>query len=76
MIFKTMLFKKNRFITGETLGLQNIGATCYMNVTLQCLFHIKELSSYFLNWYYSKYGSYIFNQFLFFLMRKSYLNSI
>ena len=36
--------QNNRFITGETLGLENVGATCYMNATLQCLFHIKELS--------------------------------
>ena len=26
------------------MGLQNVGATCYMNSTLQCLIHIKELS--------------------------------
>ena len=27
-----------------SLGLQNVGATCYMNSTLECLIHIKELS--------------------------------
>jgi hypothetical protein len=27
-----------------TIGLQNVGATCYMNATLECLIHIKELS--------------------------------
>ena len=27
-------------------GLQNIGATCYMNATLQCFFHIKKLTKY------------------------------
>ena len=26
-----------------SMGLQNVGATCYMNATLQCLIHIKEL---------------------------------
>ena len=61
--FQNNAFQKNRFITGETLGLENVGATCYMNATLQCLFHIKELSSCFLNWYYSNCGSYFFNPF-------------
>ena len=55
--------QNNRFITGETLGLQNVGATCYMNATLQCLFHIKELSFFFLNWYYSLYNSFSCNPF-------------
>ena len=32
----------------HTKGLQNIGATCYMNATLQCLCHIDELKNYFL----------------------------
>ena len=27
-------------------GLQNIGATCYMNATLQCFFHCKKLTKY------------------------------
>ena len=29
-------------------GIENIGGTCYMNSTLQCFFHIKELTDYFL----------------------------
>ena len=29
------------------LGLQNIGATCYMNATLQCLCHVTSLKNYF-----------------------------
>ena len=33
----------------HTLGLENIGATCYMNATLQCLCHIKSLKDYFLD---------------------------
>ena len=25
-------------------GLDNVGATCYMNATLQCIYHVKRLS--------------------------------
>ena len=35
----------------RTIGLQNIGATCYMNATLQCLVNIKLLTNYLLNEY-------------------------
>ena len=31
------------------IGLNNIGATCYMNATLQCLSHTVKLTNYFLN---------------------------
>jgi len=32
-------------------GLLNVGLTCYMNSTLQCLLHVSELVVYFLNEY-------------------------
>ena len=34
-----------------TIGLNNIGATCYMNATLQCLSNSKKLTEYFLKIY-------------------------
>ena len=33
------------------IGLNNIGATCYMNATLQCLSNTEQLTNYFLNNY-------------------------
>jgi ubiquitin C-terminal hydrolase len=30
-------------------GLRNLGGCCYMNATLQCFYHIKELTYYFLD---------------------------
>ena len=33
------------------VGLNNVGSTCFMNATLQCLLHISELNSYFLTEY-------------------------
>ena len=38
-----------------SLGLQNVGATCYMNATLQCLIHIKELSEQLLSAFFFNY---------------------
>ena len=36
------------------IGLNNIGATCYMNASLQCLSNTKELTEFFLNNYKDK----------------------
>jgi ubiquitin C-terminal hydrolase len=48
-----MKLKKKYFpkISPILRGLYNIGATCYMNASLQCLSNTKELTNYFLNNY-------------------------
>ena len=38
------------------VGLYNIGSTCYMNATLQCLLHVSPLISYFINLYLNHYS--------------------
>ena len=35
----------------HSIGLYNIGSTCYMNAPLQCLLHVSPLVSYFINVY-------------------------
>ena len=46
-------YKNTHFIESlkedPKIGLNNIGATCYMNATIQCLSRTTELSNYFLN---------------------------
>ena len=37
-----------KYFSPTLIGLNNIGATCFMNSTLQCLSQTKELTSYFL----------------------------
>jgi len=43
--------QNNSIYLFPTVGLNNIGSTCYMNATLQCLLHVSELTLYFLREY-------------------------
>ena len=38
---------KKKFTEPPKIGLQNVGATCYMNATIQCLCQIEKLVNYF-----------------------------
>ena len=44
---KKQVYVKPKYIF-SLKGLDNIGSTCYMNSTLQCLLHVNELVNYFL----------------------------
>ena len=46
--FKNKQLGVSSFDKPPLIGLANIGATCYMNATLQCLSNIKKLTNYFL----------------------------
>ena len=43
------IFEVNKFLSPSTKGLVNVGATCYMNATIQCLAHVSKLTKYLLN---------------------------
>ena len=45
------------------IGLNNIGATCYMNATLQCLSNTQKLTKYFLNKYIEKHDNIMANEY-------------
>ena len=44
---RTIILDKKK----PTIGLQNLGATCYMNAPLQCMAHFHEVSEKILTWY-------------------------
>ena len=58
---KELILKENELIKREKelegkkepilIGLNNIGATCYMNASLQCLSNTRKLTDYFLKFY-------------------------
>ena len=48
---KSLLFTEGYEDFFPLTGLSNVGMTCYMNSTLQCLLHIPELTDYFINRY-------------------------
>ena len=50
-IFKVLFFEGFEKDYYTKNGLNNVGLTCYMNSTLQCLLHIPELSLYFMGIY-------------------------
>ena len=51
---KTTPFHKMKEFHIKPKGLSNIGATCYMNATLQCFYHTKKLTEYLVFNKYSK----------------------
>ena len=46
---KELMKYQKSFNSPTLIGLNNIGATCFMNSTLQCLSQTKKLTKYFLN---------------------------
>ena len=57
-------------IIASERGLDNVGATCYMNATLQCLANIKPITDYLLN---KEHYSYLFKNFDLCLLTLQYI---
>ena len=60
--FSSSSFRKNKIFDDKIIkmcanGLINIGATCYMNATLQCLAHVQNLTKYLLKMHKNSYNS-------------------
>ena len=49
---------RNSFMSPTLIGLENIGATCYMNATIQCFCHIDKFVNFFK---YNKQAKYIYD---------------
>ena len=49
---------RNSFMNPTLIGLENIGATCYMNATIQCFCHIDKFVNFFK---YNKQAKYIYD---------------
>ena len=49
---KQVILKPQKILDGRdcSLGLDNVGATCYMNATLQCLAHLKRITEHIINY--------------------------
>ena len=59
MIYRNDYSKDSYYQDKKPKGLSNIGATCYMNATLQCFYHVKKLTDYLIKETYSNDNIYI-----------------
>ena len=50
-------YNMNNVYIFPLIGLNNVGSTCFMNATLQCLLHVSELNLYFINEFRNDYNT-------------------